>query len=125
MTHYRSFAILFAGSVAVWAAGFPHQIVTAGQGYFPVAIRLKNGGVLAVLRGGAPHVGVKGRLDLVRSSDGAKTWSAPWTAVDESLDDRNPAMGQLKDGTIVLAYVITAELLKRSFYRRFLPKPPT
>jgi hypothetical protein len=30
----------------------------------------------------------------------------PWTAIDESLDDRNPAMGQLRDGTIVLAYAI-------------------
>jgi Neuraminidase (sialidase) len=87
-------------------SGFPHEIVTKGQGYFPVAIRLKNGDVLAVLRGGAAHIGVKGRLDLVRSTDGAKTWSAPWTAIDEGLDDRNPAMGQLKDGTIVLAYAI-------------------
>ena len=105
MKHYHLFAILLA-SAAASAAGLPHQIITKGQGYFPVAIRLKNGDVLAVHRGGAPHVGVKGRLDLVRSSNGAKTWSAPWTAVDESLDDRNPALGQLKDGTIVLAYVI-------------------
>ena len=28
------------------------------------------------------------------------------TSLDESQDDRNPALGQLKDGTIVLAYVI-------------------
>jgi len=90
------------------AASYPHQIVTQGLGYFPVAISLKNGDVLAVLRGGAAHIGVKGRLDLVRSSDRGKTWSAPWTAVDEQFDDRNPAMGQLKDGTIVLAYAIAS-----------------
>jgi sialidase-1 len=90
------------------AADFPHQTVTSGLGYFPVAIRLKNGDVLAVIRGGAPHIGVKGRLDLVRSTDGGKTWSAPWTAIDESLDDRNPAFGQLKDGTIVLGYAIAS-----------------
>ena len=93
---------------AAAAADLPHQVITKGLGYFPVAIRLKNGDVLAVIRGGAAHIGVKGRLDLVRSTDGAKTWSAPWTAVDESLDDRNPAMGQLKDGTIVLAYAIAS-----------------
>src|SRR6266550_6524219 len=75
---------------------------------FPVAIHLKNGDVLAVLRGGAPHIGVKGRLDLVRSTDHGQTWSAPWTAVDEQFDDRNPAMGQLKDGTVVLAYSIAS-----------------
>jgi sialidase-1 len=90
------------------AADFTHQTVTQGLGYFPVAIRLNNGDVLAVVRGGAAHVGVKGRLDLVRSTDGGKTWSKPWTAVDESQDDRNPAFGQLKDGTIVLAYAIAS-----------------
>jgi Neuraminidase (sialidase) len=73
-----------------------------------VVISLQNGDVLAVIRGGAAHVGVKGRLDLVRSTDKGKTWSAPWTAVDEQYDDRNPAMGQLKDGTIVLAYAIAS-----------------
>ncbi|PYV12027.1 MAG: hypothetical protein DMG07_17960 [Acidobacteria bacterium] len=88
------------------AADFPHQIVTSGVGYFPVAVRLNNGDVLAVIRGGAAHIGVHGRLDLVRSTDAGKTWSAPWTVIDGSLDDRNPAIGQLKDGAIVLAYVI-------------------
>jgi Neuraminidase (sialidase) len=86
----------------------PHQVVTQGLGYFPVAISLKNGDVLAVIRGGAAHIGVQGRLDLVRSSDKGKTWSAPWTAIDEQFDDRNPAMGQLKDGTIILAYAIAS-----------------
>lgn len=92
--------------LASQAADFPRQIITKGLGYFPVAIRLKNGDVLAVIRGGAAHIGIQGRLDLVRSTDGGQSWSAPWTAVDESLDDRNPAMGQLEDGTIVLAYSI-------------------
>jgi hypothetical protein len=91
-----------------FAADFAHQTVTSGLGYFPVAIRLNNGDVLAVVRGGAPHIGIKGRLDLVRSSDGGKTWSKPWTAIDEAQDDRNPALGQLKDGTIVLAYAIAS-----------------
>ena len=103
----RTLTLSFIAAAAL-AADFPHRIVTSGQGYFPVAIHLKNGDVLAVLRGGAPHIGVKGRLDLVRSTDGGNTWSAPWTAIDESLDDRNPALGQLKDGTIVLGYAIAS-----------------
>lgn len=89
-------------------ADFPHQVVTKGVGYFPVAIRLSNGNVLAVIRGGAAHIGVKGRLDLIRTTDSGKTWSTPWTAVDEPFDDRNPALGQLKDGTIVLAYAVAS-----------------
>lgn len=95
-------AALTAG--APHAADYQYRILTRGLGYFPVAIGLKNGDVLAVVRGGAAHIGVKGRLDLIRSTDRGKTWSAPWTAVDEEFDDRNPAMGQLRDGSIVLAY---------------------
>jgi sialidase-1 len=101
-------ALLAVLAVVLPAADYPHQVLTQGLGYFPVAISLKNGDVLAVIRGGAAHVGVKGRLDLIRSRDKGKTWSAPWTAIDEKFDDRNPAMGQLKDGTIVLAYAIAS-----------------
>jgi Neuraminidase (sialidase) len=90
------------------AADFPHRTVTQGLGYFPVAIRLQNGDVLAVVRAGAAHIGVKGRLDLIRSTDGGKSWSKPWTAIDESQDDRNPALGQMKDGTVVLAYAVAS-----------------
>jgi Neuraminidase (sialidase) len=102
-----AFTVLVSALVAP-CADFPHHVVTSGLGYFPVAIPLKNGDVLAVIRGGAAHIGVKGRLDLVRSTDQGKTWSAPWTAVDGAFDDRNPAMGQLADGTIVLAYAIAS-----------------
>ena len=97
----------FAACIGI-AADFSHQTVTQGLGYFPVAIRLNNGDILAVLRGGAAHIGVKGRLDLVRSTDGGKNWSKPWTAIDESQDERNPALGQMKDGTVVLAYAIAS-----------------
>ncbi len=80
--------------------------VVSGGGYFPVLIRLKSGELMAVLRGGAPHIGVKGRLDIVTSSDEGKTWSGPRTAIDGPDDDRNPAFGQLKNGDIILAYAI-------------------
>jgi hypothetical protein len=50
-----------------------------GGGYFPVTVRLKTGEILSILRGGARHIGVKGRLDPVtlRSQDKGKTWSRP------------------------------------------------
>ncbi len=98
--------LLVAGPLS--GAGVPYQVLTKGLGYFPVAIGLKNGDVLAVIRAGAGHIGVKGRLDLIRSTDRGKSWSAPWTAVDDGYDDRNPALGQLKDGTIVLAYAVAS-----------------
>lgn len=79
-------------------------IAASGQGYFPVMIRLDNGDLGAVIRGGAPHIGVEGRLDFIRSTDGGRTWSEPAVIVDSEWDDRNPALGQMPDGTLVCAY---------------------
>jgi hypothetical protein len=78
--------------------------VVEGLGYFPVILGLPSDEVLVVLRGGAPHIGIGGRLDLVRSSDGGETWSNPQVIVDSDKDDRNPSFGLAVDGTLVLAY---------------------
>ena len=79
-------------------------IAARGEGYFPVMIKLRGGALGAVIRGGAPHIGIGGRLDFIRSTDGGRTWSNPIVAVDSPWDDRNPALGQMPDGTLVLAY---------------------
>lgn len=77
-----------------------------GQGYFPVVQVASDGAIYAVVRGGAPHLGVEGRLDLISSRDGGRTWSRPTNIVDTPLDDRNPAFGILRDGTFVLGFTI-------------------
>jgi len=46
------------------------------------------------------------RLVLSISGDAGWTWSKPWTAVDGPEDDRNPALGQTADGTVLLAYAV-------------------
>src|SRR5213078_2826673 len=68
------------------------SLVVSGQGYFPVALRLQDGRIAVVLRGGAAHLGIKGRLDMVYSSDEGKSWTRPTLVVDSPLDDRNPAL---------------------------------
>jgi len=80
------------------------KVVVQNQGYFPVILGLTENEVVVVLRGGAPHIGVEGRLDIVRSLDGGKTWSTPRVVVDSEKDDRNPALGIASDGTLVLGY---------------------
>jgi hypothetical protein len=79
-------------------------VAVKGGGYFPVLIKLQDGTLGAVVRGGAPHVGIAGRLDWIHSEDGGKTWSEPAVIVDSEFDDRNPALGQMLDGSIVMAY---------------------
>jgi hypothetical protein len=76
-------------------------VVVRDGGYFPVLIRLHNGMLAAVLRGGARHVGVGGRLDLITSRDGGKTWSASRLLVYMPPDSRNPAFGQAADGRLI------------------------
>ena len=78
--------------------------VVRGQGYFPVIAGLGGQECVVVLRGGAGHMGLGGRLDSVRSTDGGTTWEAPVTIVDSERDDRNPALGVAADSTLVLAY---------------------
>lgn len=82
------------------------QVIDAirGQGYFPVITALGDEELLVVLRGGAGHIGLGGRLDVIRSTDGGATWGAPLTVADSERDDRNPALGLTQDGALVLAY---------------------
>jgi Neuraminidase (sialidase) len=97
---------LVAVGIAAAAISVERVVVMDHGGYFPVAIRLTSGEILAVMRGGAPHIGRAGCLDMSISGDQGKTWAKPWTAADGPEDDRNPALGQLADGTILLAYAV-------------------
>src|SRR5438093_4082764 len=78
-------------------------VVEKGGGYFPVICKLKDGEILSVLRGGGPHrfSWGKARLDVVRSTDGGRSWTHPAVAVDfPDREELNPAFGQLSDGTV-------------------------
>lgn len=78
--------------------------VVGGQGYFPVIAGLGGQECIVALRAGAGHMGLGGRLESVRTTDGGATWETPVTIVDSERDDRNPALGAAEDGTLVLAY---------------------
>jgi hypothetical protein len=98
------------------------SLVVSGQGYFPVALRVRDGRIAVVLRGGAGHLGIKGRLDMVSSSDEGKSWTRPSVVVDSPLDDRNPALGQAKDGSLVVAYLRLAKYDDKGRYDPKLDK---
>lgn len=103
--------------------GLTRSLVVAKQGYFPVAIRMQDGRIAVVLRGGAGHLGIKGRLDMVFSSDDGRTWTPPQVVVDTRVDDRNPALGQARDGTLVVGYWRTARYDEKGKYSPNLDKP--
>lgn len=74
------------------------------RGYFPVLLRTGSSGAVAAIRGGAGHIGIEGRLELIRTKDRGKTWSEPKIIAQSEWDDRNPSLGLTRDGTMVLAY---------------------
>jgi len=82
------------------------SIAVAGA-MFPVLGRLESGKLAAVVRGGAPHVGVGGRLNLVTSEDGALTWSQPSLIVYMPPDTRDWAFGQAAEGRLIMAFCVT------------------
>ena len=81
-------------------------VAHSGGGFFPTLLKLKDGSLGAVVRGGAPHVGVLSRLDLIRSWDGGKTWNFDSTIVPGTMqwDNRGSTAGVMADGTIVVCY---------------------
>ena len=91
-----------------------HQIVCSGEaagGYaaFPDICRLQNGELYCVFYSGYGHVSTPnekwpkgGRIMAVRSLENGKTWSKPVVAIDTELDDRDPSIACLTDGTLLL-----------------------
>ena len=83
--------------------GAAETIAYKDGGLFPV-LALSGDTVVATLRGGAGHLGLDGRMEIIRSLDGGRTWSPPAVVADSAVDDRNPAFGVTNGGTLILAY---------------------
>lgn len=97
----------------------PYVVVCADAGRggyqaFPGLCRLKPGELLAVFYAGWGHVSrpektpshaTGGAVALSRSTDEGKTWSCAEIVLDTPMDDRDPAVWQCDDGTVVISAV--------------------
>ena len=75
--------------------------------HFPDVVGLPDGRLLATYREGEGHVASDGRILVVDSADGGRTWGPPRVAVDGEFDDRDPKLAVLADGTVLLSYFVT------------------
>lgn len=74
--------------------------------HFPDVVSLGGGHLLATYREGTGHLGPSGRISVVESEDGGRTWGEPRVAVDGPFDDRDPKLARLADGTVMLSYFV-------------------
>ena len=75
---------------------------------FPDVVKLQNGDLLCVFYAGYRHVShpcekwpTGSWIAGCRSTDGGKSWSKPFVVVDTPIDDRDPSICQLKNGTLI------------------------
>lgn len=99
-------------SAEVWLA--------APKAMFPVMHRLADGRLAAVIRAGAAHLGLAGRLDMIFSADDGRTWGGQVVVNDSPLDDRNPAFGVAKSGALVVSFFRTANYDDAGKYNPYL-----
>lgn len=93
-----------------------YRVVSRGEAAgpyqaFPDACRLANGDLLCVFYAGYGHISVPspewpqgGRICSVRSGDEGRTWSAPVILFDDTDDNRDPHITQMRDGTLLCSF---------------------
>lgn len=77
------------------------------RAYFADVVRLHDGRLLVAYRESVAHISQDGRIMVAESGDNGHTWSAPRVAVDTVIDDRDPKLMQMRDGTIVMNFFRT------------------
>lgn len=70
---------------------------------WPTLTRRKNGQLLVVCSGGREaHVCPFGRVEMIRSDNGGKTWSWPRILMDGAIDDRDAGVLETAKGSILV-----------------------
>lgn len=89
------------------------QVVCREPGRYlgwPTLCRRANGEMLVVFSGDRDaHVCPWGKVQLVRSTDDGRTWSAPETVCNAQIDDRDAGLTELADGTLLLNWFTSTE----------------
>lgn len=109
-----------SGAEVLWTA-----TVTDGARYagWPTLCRRASGELVVAFSGDREkHVCPWGKVQLVRSADGGRTWSSPETAVNGPLDDRDGGIMELSNGDLLLTYFTSVAFSGNNAYRRHFEK---
>lgn len=101
--------------------GTREQVIARDGGLFPVVVACGDR-LVAVVRGGAGHLGLAGRLELL-SADIGSPWTPPTIIAEGERDCRNAALGCTDGGALVLAYQRQGSYDERGVYRPGMRAP--
>lgn len=86
----------------------PDKVIVEAQGayrgYFPSVAAAANGDLVLVYYWSDSHAGGNGSIMMKRSTDGGLTWSGAALVVDTAIDDRDPSITALNDGTLLVSW---------------------
>jgi hypothetical protein len=77
------------------------------RAFFGDMIKLDDGRLLVAYRESVAHIDQDGRIMVVQSRDQGHTWSTPRVAIDTPIDDRDPKLVQMRDGTVLMNFFRT------------------
>jgi len=80
-------------------------MICPSGGYYVKLERLPDGAIIAVFKGGDGIVGLWGHLQSAISYDGGESWTPPRTIVQMNHDTDHMALGQTRDGALVLCFI--------------------
>jgi hypothetical protein len=92
---------------------------TPGRHYaFPGLARLPGGDLAVVFRDGVAHVCPYGRIAMVRSRDGGRTWTEPAVIAETPSDERDPSIHTLPDGRVLVSFNVWNSWMANAALRR-------
>jgi hypothetical protein len=77
------------------------------RAFFGDMVKLRDGRLLVAYRESVAHIDQDGRIMVVQSRDQGHTWSRPRVAIDTPIDDRDPKLMQMRDGTVLMNFFRT------------------
>ena len=120
-------AFLLAGILATVAAEPAATVICREEGRYiawPSVTCLKDGKTLVAAFSGdrLDHVCPSGKVEVIRSTDGGKTWSGPVVVGDTPIDDRDASVHCLADGEVLVTWFTSVAYAVHPYWKQLWGK---
>ncbi len=99
------------------------QVISKEQGRYiawPTVAKTSEGELIAVFSGDRDeHVCPWGKTEMIRSSDGGKTWTSPVTVNNTPLDDRDAGIIVTRKGTLLVTWFTSLAFTELRYIKNY------